>query len=72
MHFETLMKKAQAGDAEAQYELACLYLDEDGDHFDYSAALEWMFESAENGCEAAIDYLKELLHGEDLRAESYD
>lgn len=56
---ENLLREAEAGDPEAQYQLALSYMDrEDGEEKDHAMAMEWFARAAENGHEMAGDQLR--------------
>lgn len=59
MAFEELLKKAEQGDAEAQYELANHYYD-CGEEQDLDKAVEWYTKSAELGNEIAKNVLWDI------------
>ncbi len=49
MNIEELKQKAEAGDAEAQFQLGKKYANGDGVEQDYAEALKWYMKSAEHG-----------------------
>lgn len=57
--FEIYLKKAELGDAEAQYQLAFCYYKGDGVKQDYSEAFKWWKKAAEQGDAKAQNELGE-------------
>ena len=55
-----LVKKAEAGDAKAQYYLGRCYYKGDGVAQDYKEAVKWFTKSAEQGNDSAKRKLEEL------------
>jgi len=60
---ETMRKAAEAGDADAQYDLGLMYHDGEGVPEDYVEAVKWFRKAAEQGHAAAQFYLGIAYHG---------
>ena len=57
MTLEELIRQAESGDAEAQYQLGLKYNKGDGVELDFNKAVYWFSKSAENGCSNGINAL---------------
>ena len=55
------MKKAEAGDAEAQCNLGSCYYEGKGVNQDYKEAVKWYRKSAEHGYADAKKFLEEII-----------
>jgi TPR repeat protein len=62
-YIETMRKAAEAGDADAQYDLGLMYHDGEGVPEDYVEAVKWFRKAAEQGHAAAQFYLGIAYHG---------
>ncbi|MBR6901213.1 MAG: SEL1-like repeat protein [Synergistaceae bacterium] len=58
--FNDVLKKAQKGDAEAQYKLGLMYDNGDGVTQDYSEAVKWIRKAAQQELTDAQEFLKKL------------
>ena len=68
---ENLLREAEAGDPEAQYQLALSYMDrEDGEEKDHAMAMEWFARAAENGHKMAGDQLRFWNYVDRLKEQS--
>ncbi|WP_420474579.1 SEL1-like repeat protein [Noviherbaspirillum sp. ST9] len=60
-------KQAEAGDAQAQFDLGCMHFGADGEDRDWAQALHWWRKAAEQGHGAALSNLAWLYHaGQDV------
>lgn len=58
--FNDVLKKAQKGNAEAQYKLGLMYDNGDGVTQDYSEAVKWIRKAAQQELTDAQEFLKKL------------
>ena len=58
--FFWLLKAAEQGDANSQYNVALMYGKGEGVKQDDASALEWMRKAAEQGYEPAVNELKKI------------
>lgn len=58
---EELIKKAEQGDAEVQFQLGLAYYNGDGINKNYSKAYYWFLKSVEQGNNDAQNYLRNLM-----------
>lgn len=56
----SLLKLAEQGDVEAQYDLVLIYDDEESEYYDIEKAVYWYQQTAELGLEKAIEKLEKL------------
>lgn len=59
-NFEDTFHRAHEGDPNSQYQVALLYLDGIGTRANFSEAIKWMEQSAENGNISAAEHLERL------------
>lgn len=71
--FEELLKRAESGDAEAQYAVSCAYYNGNGIERDVIKSAEWVKRSAEQGYLSAMyDYGWQLSNGAGVEQDFYE